>query len=142
MSKKLFVDNWIEKIQQSGIKQFPSHFIPSEELDIIFIPERTLIIGQEFFGTYEILTTDSELVYHAASLDEAKFFVYGSRGRNGKTYLPKDKSKTKSIVSFYNSYLDDILNQIQKDFKKSFPEEKNIHSTTSEIFQKLNLIRL
>lgn len=141
MSKKLFVDSWVNKIQTAGIKQFPFYFIDNSQLEIIPIPVKTLVIGQEFFGSYEILTTEGESVYQASNLEEAKFIVYSSRERNGKAYLPKDKSIIKNLINNYNAYLDNILTQIKIDYQISFPDEKDIHSITNDIFQKLNLIR-
>lgn len=141
MNEKLFIENWISKVQSAGIKQFPLHFIDETQLDIISIPIKTLVIGQEFFGAYEIITTDGESVYQASNYDEAKFIVYSSKARNGLTYIPKDKSQIKSLVDSYNNYIDDLLNQIKKDYKKNFPDGKNVHAVSNEIFQKLNLIR-
>lgn len=141
MNEKLFIENWISKVQSAGIKQFPLHFIDETQLDIISIPIKTLVIGQEFFGAYEIITTDGESVYQASNYDEAKFIVYSSKARNGLTYIPKDKSQIKSLVDSYNNYIDDLLNQIKINYKKNFPEGKNVHAVSNEIFQKLNLIR-
>ena len=141
MNEKLFIENWLSKVQSFGIKQFPLHFIDESQLDIISIPIKTLVISQEFFGAYEIITTDGESVYQASNYDEAKFVVYSSKARNGLTYIPKDKSQIKSLVDSYNNYLDDLLNQIKKDYKKNFPDGKNINAVSNEIFQKLNLFR-
>ena len=141
MNGKIFIENWLNKILSSGIKEFPLHFINESQLDTISIPIKTLVIGQEFFGAHEIITTDGEAVFQASSYDEAKFIVYSSKPRNGKTYIPKDKSVTKSLVDSYNNYLDDLLNQIKKDYKKNYPDGKNVHAVSNEIFQKLNLIR-
>lgn len=141
MNEKLFIENWLIKVQSSGIKHFPFHFIDKTLLEIISTPIKTLVIGQEFFGAYEIIATDGESVYQATNYDEAKFIVYGSKERNGKTYLPKDRSLTKTIVDSYNNYLDDLLDQIKKDYKNNFPDGKNVHAVSNEIFQKLNLIR-
>lgn len=141
MNKKSFIDDWIIKTETEGVRDFPHHFLDDTQLDVFFIPKKTLIIGSEFFGSYEVLTTEGEQVYQASSLDEAKFFIYSSRKRDGKTYLPKDKSIIKNLVNKYNQYLDDLLNQIQKDFKKTFPTEKDAHIIANQIFQKLNLIR-
>jgi hypothetical protein len=141
LNEKIFIDNCLSKIQSSGIKEFPLHFLDETQLDIISIPVKTLVIGKEFFGALEIITTDGESVYQASNYDEAKFVVYSSKERNGKTYIPKDKSLIKSLVDTYNNYLDDILNQIKKDYKKNFPDGKNVHAVSNEIFQKLNLIR-
>jgi hypothetical protein len=141
LNEKLFIENWLIKVQSTGIKQFPLDFINSSKLDTLAIPIKTLVIGQEFFGVYEIITTDGESIYQATNYDEAKFIVYGSKERNGKTYIPKDRSEIKILVDSYNNYLDDLLNQIKKDYKKNFPDGKNVHAVLNEIFQKLNLIR-
>jgi len=141
LNQELFIENWISNVQSSGIRKFPYHFIDDSQLDIVSIPIKTLVIGQEFFGAYEIITTDGESVYHADNYDEAKFIVYSSKERNGKAYIPKDKSMIKTLVDSYNKYLDDLLAQIKNDYKKNFPDGKNIHPVSNEIFQKLNLIR-
>jgi hypothetical protein len=141
LNHKFFIDHWVNKIQSDGIKKFPHDFINFNDLEVFSIPIKTLVIGQEFFGKYEIITTDGEQVYQAEDYDQAKFFVYSSRERNGKAYLPKEKSQIKIIVNLYNNYLDDILNQMKKDYNKNFMDSKDLHSVTSEIFKKLNLIR-
>lgn len=141
MNEELFIENWISKVQSSGIRQFPLHFIDESQLDIVSIPIKTLVIGQEFFGAYEIITTDGESVYHANNYDEAKFIVYSSKERNGKSYLPKDRSMTKTLVDSYNNYLDALLAQIKNDYKKNFKDGKNVNGVSNEIFKKLNLIR-
>jgi hypothetical protein len=141
LNEKLFIESWLNKIQTAGLKQFPLHFIDETRLDIISIPTKTLVIGQEFFGAYEIITTDGESVYQASNYDEAKFIVYSSKERNGKSYLPKDRSMIKTLVDSYNNYLDELLGQIKKDYKKNFQDGKNVHGVSNEIFKKLNLIR-
>jgi hypothetical protein len=141
LNEKLFIDNWISKIQAEGIKQFPFHFIDETQLDIISIPIKTLVVGQEFFGAYEIITTSGEQVFQASTSDEAKFFVYSSKQRDGKAYLPKDKSMISKIVSLYNNYLDELIDKVKVDYKKLFPDGKNFLNVSNEIFQKLNLIR-
>jgi hypothetical protein len=141
LNEKLFVEKWIGKIQSAGIKHFPNYFLDDTQLEIISIPIKTLVMGQEFFGSFEIITTDGSSVYQAANYDEAKFFLYSSRERNGKAYLPKDKSLIKATVNSYNKYLDDLIEQIKKDYKSNFSDGKNLLAVSNEIFQKLNLIR-
>lgn len=141
MNEKYFVENWISKIHSSGIKQFPLEFIDGSQLETIIIPVKTLVVGQEFFGTYDVITTDGQSIYQTSNIDEAKFFVYSSKERNGKAYLPKEKSKMKNLLNTYNHYLDELLNQIKLDYKKYFPEGKNLQAVSNEIFKKLNVIR-
>lgn len=141
MNEKLFIENWINKIQSDGIKNFPQDYINKSQLDCIKIPIKTLVMGQEFFGSYEIITTSGEQVYQASTIDEAKFFLYSSKERNGNAYLPKDKALMKSTVELHSSFLDKLIEQIKKEYKKNFPEGKNLLSVTNEIFQKLNFIR-
>lgn len=141
MNEEFFIESWLSKIQSSGIRQFPLDFIDESQLINISIPVKTLVIGQEFFGAYEIITTDGESVYHASNYDEAKFIVYSSKERNGKSYLPKDRSMTKTLVDSYNNYLDDLLTQIKNDYKKNFKDGKNVNAVSNDIFKKLNLIR-
>ena len=141
MNEKHFIDKWINKVQFAGIKKFPLHFIDDSQIDIIPIPAKTLVIEQEFFGAFEIITTDGESVYQATDYAEAKFFLYSSKERNGKAYLPKNRAMIKSLVNTYDNYLDDLLNQIKIDYKEIFPAGKNLPAISNEIFQKLNLIR-
>ncbi len=141
MNEKLFIDNWVSKIQSDGVKHFPFYFINESQLDIITIPIKTLVIGQEFFGAYEIITTSGEQVFQASTIDEAKFIVYSSKQRNGKAYIPKDKSIISKIVSEYNKYLDELIDSVKVDYKKLFSDGKNFLNVSNEIFQKLNLIR-
>jgi hypothetical protein len=141
LNEEIFVENWLSKIHSSGIRKFPFHFIDESQLDSISIPIKTLVVGQEFFGAYEIITTDGESVYHASNYDEAKFIVYSSKERNGKSYLPKDRIMIKTLVDSYNNYLDDLLTQVKSDYKKHFKDGRNVNAVSNEIFKKLNLIR-
>jgi hypothetical protein len=141
LNEKLFIDKWINKVQSAEIKLFPLHFIDESQIEIILIPEKTLVIGREFFGAFEVITTDGESIYQASDYTEAKFFVYSSKERNGKAYLPKDRSLIKSLVGTYDDHLDNLLVQIKLDYKKYFPEGKNLKAISNVIFQKLNLIR-
>jgi hypothetical protein len=141
LNEKSFIENWLNNVQSSGIKQFPLHFIDVLQLDIISIPIKTLVIGQEFFGAYEIITTEGESVYQAKSYDEAKFIAYSARNRSGFFYLPKDSSQLKPTLKQYDEYLDSLLAKMLTDYKKTFSVEINFHSLSNEIFRILNLIR-
>jgi hypothetical protein len=141
LNEKLFIDIWIKKCLSEGIKNFPIDFIDESELERKTAPAKTLIIGQEFFGAYEIITTEGESVYQAKSYDEAKFIAYSARNRSGFFYLPKDSSQLKPTLKQYDEYLDSLLAKMLTDYKKTFSVEINFHSLSNEIFRILNLIR-
>lgn len=141
MNEKTFIENCAKDFQTKGLKSFPLDFIDESQLNKISIPVKTLVIGQEFFGSYEIITTEGEVVYHVLNYWEAKFIVYSSKERNGTAYFPIDKSQTKFLVESYDQYLDSLLNEIKSQFKKEFSDLKNLHPVSNDIFKKLNLIR-
>lgn len=141
MNEKEFIDKTIIKIQSSGLKRFPSDFCSPAHLIKISIPVKTLMLGKEFFGTHQVLTTDGSMIYQAETLNEARFFIYSSSNRNGITYLPDDKNLINQIIKEYHHYLDDVIAMILSEYKKSFPEEKDSLSILNKIFQKLNIIR-
>jgi len=141
LSEKEFIDKTIAKIQTSGLKKFPSDFYDPAHLLKISIPAKTLMLGKEFFGTYEIITTDGTSVYQADTLNEARFFIYSSANRNGITYLPEDKTIINRIIEEYHYYLDNLIALLISEYKKAFPEGKDLLSVSNKIFQKLNIIR-
>lgn len=141
MNEKLFINDWVNRCTSEGIKNFPVDFINESDLEKKTVPAKTLIIGQEFFEAYEIITTEGESVYQARNYDEAKFIVYSARNRSGFFYLPKDLSQLKPILKLYDEYLDSLLTKMLTDCKKTFPGENNFHSISNEIFRILNLIR-
>jgi len=141
LNENLFIESWVNKILKDGIKKFPQDFIDQSLLELFTIPVKTLVMGREFFGFYEIITTNGEQVFQAANIDEARFFIYSAKERNGKASLPLDRSMARPVVDAYNLILDDLIEQIKKDYRINFPEGKNFLSVSNEIFQKLNLIR-
>ncbi len=141
MTKKEFISAWITTITNDGIKLFPSEFTSDKGNEVLNLPEKTLIIGGEFFGSIEILTTEGTPILQADNYDKAKYIIYANRTKPGKINIPKDNLSVKKSVSKYESYLDEIIKQIDKDFKKKFPGERNSGSTVNEIFKLLNLVR-
>ncbi len=141
MTEKKFIADWIIKLNEEGLKEFPGAFLKTDELKEIVLPGKTLVIGKEFFGSYEILSTDGESVYQAASLDEAKYIVYSSRDKSSLIKIPADGKYTREALSLYNEYLDAIIKHIETDYKKIFPREKKSNYIVNEIFKRLNLTR-
>lgn len=141
MNEKDFILNKVEEIK-SELKKFPSDFISIEaSARQIKLPGKILMIGEELFGKFEIVTNDGESVFHAENYSAAKFVIYASRAKSLQVEFPEDDKITSEAVHNYEKYLDEIVRKIQSEFKKDFPDSKNAHQVVNEIFLRSNLIR-
>lgn len=140
MTKKEFVEYWKNKLISEGIKIFPDDFFDNVETLQKKIPAKTLILGSELFGTFEVITTDGEVITQAENYIEAKYYVYASQKRNSEMKFPVDKNHIPLIVKKYEQYIDNIITEVTKDFSKSFQDTKEINPV-SEILKALNLVR-
>jgi hypothetical protein len=140
MKEKEFVHQQVNALAKE-LKTFPNEFISGYESKVISLPPKNLLLGEEFFGKYEILTADGTLVFHSTSYDEAKFIVYSSRTKPDKIFLPTNENDLINSLSVYNKYLDGIIKDISLLYKKYFPEGKNLHAVSNDIFRNLNLVR-
>ena len=142
MSEADFIFSKSKELQQSGIKQFPSDFIDRKKLSDIEVPDKVLVLGKEFFGSYEVTSATGDFVLSFTNESEAKFIVYASRNRKSKIKIPCDQVSINKSVDEYEKYLDNILLDIRNDYIKKFSNGKNFTSVSNEIFKKLNLTRL
>jgi len=140
MTEKDFENLWIEKLKGTK-KLFPSHFIEIEQSKTLIINEKILTLGSEFFGSYEIIDTDGEVVATVSEYEIAKFYFYSSLSRPKDIKIPTDELLIKSSVKEYEKHLDSILREVNKDFKKSFPDSKNFNAVSNQIFNLSNLRR-
>lgn len=140
MTKKEFVEYWKNKLISEGIKTFPDDFLDNVETLQKKIPAKTLILGSELFGTFEVITTDGEVITQAENYIEAKYYVYASQKRNSEMKFPVSKNLIPLIVKKYEQYIDNIITEVTKDFRKSFQDTKEINPV-SEILKTLNLVR-
>jgi hypothetical protein len=141
LTRKKFVQKWTAELTGEGIKSFPSDFTQVNEFEEIEVPGKTLVIGEEFFGHFEVLTVDGAQIYQAQSHPEAKFIIYSNRSKPGSLKLPRDKNEIKRAITAYENYLDGIIKRVDSDYKKSFPGEKENSAAINEIFKMLNLTR-
>ncbi len=146
MTVKDFVSNWCKRIRSDGIKIFPDDFIPdylfkNKDVDEIILPPKQLIVGNEFFGHYEILTSDGASVMQVDTHDKAKYLVYSSRHKPEKILIPQKTAEIKEVITSYHKYLDNIISQIKLDFNKNFQSSKDFNQTVNEIFRILNIIK-
>lgn len=142
MTERTFITEWVVDLSEKGLKEFPTDFLSSDDVKTLSIPNKTLVIGQEFFGNYEILSVDGQQVYHASSIDEAKYIIYSNRTKPLTVKIPNNPENIKQTLRLYNEYLDSIIKQIESKYKKNFREMNNSNYVINEIFRHLNLIRL
>jgi len=143
MNDKEFINSWVSKLASDGIKIFPGDFISlNNNYTEIRLPGKTLLIGEEFFGRYEIITPDGNPVFYANNYANAKFILYANRYTPELILVPSDETQIKKAIQAYELHLDSIIKEIETDYKKYFPEEKNSKSIVNEIFRQLNLVRV
>ena len=141
MTEKEFITQYINKHTEINSKIFPDDFTNLTETEKLEIPDKILVLGSEFFGSVEILTTEGTPVLQAENIHKAKYIVYANLNRSGNIIIPKKENEIKTAVDNYEKHLDWILLDIEEQVKKKLPESRNLHSITNEIFLKLNLVR-
>jgi hypothetical protein len=142
MNEKEFISSKASKLASAGIKNFPQDFLEFKEYKEVRLPAKTLLIGKEFFGKYEILTPAGDSVLHTDNYIQAKFIIYSNRNTPGLLHIPSNEAELKSGIKKYESYLDDIIRNIESDYEKAFPEEVNSKNVVNEVFKLLNLVRI
>ena len=142
MSEKDFIFSKSRELYLNGIKIFPVDFTNSKNTKIIEVPEKELVLGKEFFGSYEVSTIAGDFLLTFNNASEAKYIVYASKNRKDKIKIPKEPDNIKAAVENYEKYLDQLLQEIKKDYLARFSNGKNFTSVSNEIFKKLNLTRL
>jgi hypothetical protein len=142
LNEKDFIFSKSRQLQLAGIKNFPVDFINSKNFNVIEVPEKELVLGKEFFGSYEVSTIAGDFLLTFSNAHEAKYIVYASKSRTNKIKIPKESYNIKMAVESYEKYLDQLLQELKKDYLARFINGKNFTSVSNEIFKKLNLTRL
>ena len=142
MTESDFIFSKTRELSLSGIKNFPIDFYNLKSCKEIDVPDKVLVLGKEFFGSYEVSSTSGDFVMTFSNEFEAKFIVYASRNRKNKIKIPRDSESIENAVEEYEKYLDMLLQDIRKDYLKKINNGKNFSAVSNEIFKKLNLTRL
>jgi hypothetical protein len=137
-----FIFSKTRELSLSEIKNFPIDFYNLKNFTEIDVPDKVLVLGKEFFGSYEVSSTSGDFVMTFSNEFEAKFIVYASRNRKNKIKIPRDSESIENAVEEYEKYLDMLLQDIRKDYLKKINNGKNFSTVSNEIFKKLNLTRL
>lgn len=140
MTEKEFVDTSVSKLRES-FPEFPSDFLGDAEVKSVEMPGKTIVLGQELFGSFEIIDSDGNVYFQVGSLIEAKYYLYGNRNKPEKISVPVAEDDISTTVKKYESSIDQILQELEKEFKKEFPGNKNFHQVSNQTFHMLNLQR-
>jgi hypothetical protein len=142
LTPKEFITKKIREISEEGIQNFPDDFLFPCETDTTTLPSGSLLIGNEFFGSYEVLTVNGDSFCHTDTLLKAKYYVYASRKKERNIKIPVNGKDIETVVKNYEKYLDKLLKQIENDYRSLNPEYKDVNSVVNEVFRLLNLKRL
>ena len=141
MTEKEFVDKLYTDFSKGEKKVFPDSFLKSEDLEKIDLPGKVFIPGKQLFDQYEIISVDGEIVMQFDNFLKCKYLVYASRNSKRPVYIPAEVKSLEIIVNQYENYVDSIIQRIQKEFKKNFPNSLNLNRLTNQLINKLNLAR-
>ncbi|MBK9098588.1 MAG: hypothetical protein IPM14_10845 [bacterium] len=142
MNEKDFIFSKSKDLSLSGIKNFPQDFNNSQSFKTIDVPEKVLVLGKEFFGSFEVTSATGDFVMTFQNEFEAKYVVYAGHNRKNKIKIPTDLLAIRNAVEEYEKYLDKLLLEIENEYQRKINNGKNITAVSNEIFKKLNLTRL
>jgi hypothetical protein len=141
MTEKEFIEEWAVKIKAELLKEFPGIFVEGVECIEVKLPGKVLLLGQELFGSFEIIDSGGNVFFQAQNMAEAKYYLYANRNKPAFVFIPVDEKEIEKKVKEYEASLDQILMTIEKDFKLKFTGAKNFHEVSNKIFHTLNLQR-
>ncbi|MGE5429653.1 MAG: hypothetical protein ACM3QX_01160 [Syntrophomonadaceae bacterium] len=141
MTEKEFTAEWVSRLQGGLLKNFPDGFLEDCKCEERTVPGINLVMGEELFGSYEILDSRGNSVLMAESLPEAKYIIYSNRTKPHALKIPMDEARIKETVKAYEKHLDSIIRQMDTEFKKQVPASKNFVAVSNDIFNLLNLKR-
>jgi len=141
MLEKDFIKIWTDKIKDGMLKDFPGEFIGSASAKEVELPGRMLILGPELFGTFEITDSRGNPYLQTVNFQKVKFYLYANRSLPLKIMVPDAENDIAQAVKDYEKFLDSLVTEIEKDFRKNFPESKSFNSVSNQIFSMLNLQR-
>jgi len=96
------------EISKEGLKVFPDDFLKNENCNEFELREKSLIIGEEFFGKYEVLDIEGNIFLQVDDYYQAKYLVYTSRKKVNKVRIPNNISELKSVLTEYEKQTDSI----------------------------------
>lgn len=141
MNEKKFISKWIDAINGGLEKKFPDDYVKEYNCEMLELPGKHLIQGSELFGMYEILDINGNPIMQTESYLKSKYIIYSSQFNPFFIPVPKDEFEIKTALKEYEKELDGLLHQIEKEYKTTFPEGKNFHEVSNQIFKNTSLKR-
>lgn len=139
MNEKDFISKWIEKIE-SNFQKFPNDYINEIEVDDFVFPEKSVTLGSELFGQYEIVDLDGNLVLQTDDYNFIKYILYSNRLKPASIPKPKNAKEIARIVKEYEVQLDSIVKEIKNELSKLLPTSDFLR-VSNQILNALNLQR-
>ena len=137
---KEFINSWAKK-HSASIKNFPDAFLDGVEAAETIMPGTRLNLGQEMFGSYEVVDNKGNTFRMVNSAIEAKYFIYASRLKASKVLVPIELPALNKAVSEYEKYIDTMIKSIRKAYSEEIPDGKNPNDAVNQIFFQLDLVR-
>ena len=140
MTEKEFAQKKISEIKEK-LRIFPVDFLEKNGCKSVELPGEVLVLGPELFGSYELMNRNGDPLIKVEDIYEAKYILYSNRTKPDSVDIPQDPEKIIVTVKNYERYLDELLEKVQREFKKTFPESKSFFEISNYIFNSLNLKR-
>lgn len=140
MTEKEFAVQYIEKIK-GEIKNFPDDFLKKDNCDELLLPGKLLFLPSPLFNCYQIIDEAGETIYSTDDQYKAKYVIYANRIKPVRLLIPKTDLRVYEVVRDYERYLDNLLKEIETEFKQTFPNSKGFKRISAQIFNSLNLVR-
>jgi hypothetical protein len=141
MTIREFEKAWEERILNDYMKNFPDDYIDKSACRELPMPQKTLTMGSELFGSYEVVDSEGVAHFTVPNYLEAKYIIYSNRTMPSAISVPNNEDELNEVVKEYESFLDTVLKRIESDFKNEFPDLKESVAVSNRIFASLNLQR-
>ncbi len=141
MNEKEFIKRWIDKIATELLKKFPDDFIDGIECKNFNMPGKSLVLGSELFGTFEIMDVDGNVIFQAENIYKAKYILYANRTKPAEIKIPLSETDIKAVVKNYENHIDSIVKMIEEDLMKQSTNPHKFLRVSNSIFNNLNLQR-
>ncbi len=138
--EKEFIKNWIAKNKKLTEKEFPKEFLFDCETEVLQLPEKNLLFGDQFFGQYQICDITGEVYFQEEDFYKSKYIVYANKNKPKEILIPVELGNIETVVKNYEKHLDTVIAAIKKELLK-LQIKTSGDEIVQQIFKSLNLSR-